>query len=144
MAAALIPILGPIIGEVLNRVIPDKAAAEKARVEVEGKLAEADIKGQLAQIDVNKVEAAHPSTFVAGWRPFIGWVCGVALACYYIPMFIVGMGLWIWACIHAGALVPRPELGIADILGLVGCLLGVSIPRTIEKIKGVETTRVAK
>jgi len=144
MAAALIPILGPIIAQIFDRVIPDKAAAEKAKTELEAQLAGADIQGQLAQIDVNKVEAAHPSTFVAGWRPFIGWVCGAALACYYIPMFIVGMGLWVWACIQAGALVPRPELGIADILGLVGCLLGVSIPRTIEKIKGVETSRVAK
>src|SRR3546814_12159390 len=32
----------------------------------------------MAQSEVNKVEAAHPSIFVAGWRPFIGWGCGCA------------------------------------------------------------------
>ena len=28
----------------------------------------------MAQIEINKIEAAHRSVFVAGWRPFIGWV----------------------------------------------------------------------
>lgn len=33
-----------------------------------------------AQVEVNKIEAAHASVFVAGWRPAVGWVCGIALA----------------------------------------------------------------
>ena len=31
------------------------------------------------QLEVNKTEAAHKSLFVAGWRPAIGWICGLAL-----------------------------------------------------------------
>lgn len=38
------------------------------------------------QAEINKVEAQHRSMFVAGWRPFIGWVCGIAFAFHYIVM----------------------------------------------------------
>ena len=34
----------------------------------------------LAQVELNKVEAAHRTVFVAGWRPAIGWVCALGLA----------------------------------------------------------------
>lgn len=137
MAAALIPILGPIVAQIFDRVIPDKAAAEKAKAELTAQLTTAEIQGQLAQIDVNKEEAKHQSVFVAGWRPFIGWVCGVSLALYYIPLFVVGTALWVWACIQAGTLVPRPEMGIQEVLGLVASLLGLGVLRTVEKRSGV-------
>ena len=42
------------------------------------------MKPSLAQIELNKVEAGHRSIFVAGWRPFIGWVCGLALLWHFI------------------------------------------------------------
>ena len=38
-----------------------------------------------AQIEVNKVEANSNSLFVSGWRPFVGWTCGVAL-CYHFVL----------------------------------------------------------
>jgi hypothetical protein len=137
MAAALIPILGPIVAQIFDRVIPDKAVAEKAKAELTAQLTTAEIQGQLAQIDVNKEEAKHQSVFVAGWRPFIGWVCGASLALYYIPTFIVGNALWVYACMKAETLVPRPEMGIAEILGLVASLLGLGALRTAEKRAGV-------
>lgn len=91
------------------------------------------------QVELNKIEAAHSSVFVAGWRPAIGWVCAASLAVYYIPRFAVGTGMWVWACFQTTppALVPLPEMGIADILGLVGSLLGMSWMRTQEKKAGV-------
>jgi hypothetical protein len=52
-------------------------------------------------------------------------------------MFIIGMALWIWACLEAGHLVPRPELGIAEIIGLVMAMLGLGGLRTLEKLNGV-------
>ena len=42
------------------------------------------LKPSLAQIELDKIEAGHRSIFVAGWRPFIGWVCGVALLWHFI------------------------------------------------------------
>lgn len=38
------------------------------------------------QAEINKVEAQHRSMFVAGWRPFIGWICGIAFGFHYIAM----------------------------------------------------------
>jgi hypothetical protein len=59
------------------------------------------------------------------------------MALYYIPMAVMGTGLWVWACIEAGALVPRPELGTGEIIGLVISLLGMGSLRTTEKLNGV-------
>jgi hypothetical protein len=134
---ALIPALLPALGTLIDRLIPDRAAAEKAKLEIETQLVASANEAAMAQVEVNKIEAGHATVFVAGWRPFIGWVCGVALALYYIPMFIIGMGLWIWACLEAGSLVPRPELGVAEIIGLVMAMLGLGGLRTLEKLNGV-------
>lgn len=39
----------------------------------------AEVQLLLGQINVNAAEAKHKSIFVAGWRPFVGWVCGFGL-----------------------------------------------------------------
>ena len=143
MAITILDILN-IGGKLLDKLIPDpqqkaKLQLDLAKLAQDGQLAELTAisevdKGQLA---VNQAEAQNPSLFVSGWRPFIGWVCGVALCLYYIPMFVIGISLWIWACIQAGGLVPRPDLGIMEIMGLVTSLLGMSTIRMMEKMKGV-------
>ena len=80
----------------------------------------------LAQIELNKVEAQHRNMFVAGWRPFIGWVCGVGL----INMFLINP--WIqWITTK-----PGPNLPKDIIMELVFALLGLGTLRTIEKIQG--------
>lgn len=137
MIPAIITALVPALGTLVDRLIPDRAAAERAKADMEAALVKAANEAALAQVEVNKIEAGHSSVFVAGWRPFIGWVCGAALALYYIPMFIIGMGLWVWACLEAGAMVPRPELGVAEIIGLVMAMLGLGGLRTFEKLHGV-------
>jgi len=134
---ALVAGLLPVIKEVLDRVIPDTAEAERVRVQMEAELIQAANQESMAQIEVNKIEASHSSIFVAGWRPFIGWVCGISLALLYIPTAVIGTALWVWACIEAGALVPRPELGTAEVIALVLSLLGMSTIRSREKALGV-------
>jgi len=80
----------------------------------------------MAQIELNKIEATHRSMFVAGWRPFIGWVCGVGL----INMFLINPWLqWF-------TLKPGPDLPKDVIMELVFALLGLGTLRTIEKIQG--------
>ena len=77
----------------------------------------------LAQVELNKVEAQHRSLFVAGWRPFIGWVCGLGL----FNIFIVNP--WIqWLTEKSG-----PELPLDVIVELVVALLGLGVLRTFEK-----------
>ena len=74
---------GPLVdavGKIIDRVIPDKAAAEKAKLEFAAVQQSQEFQLALQQVIVNAEEAKHPSIFVSGWRPFVGWVCGVALA----------------------------------------------------------------
>ena len=83
-------------------------------------------KPQIAQIELNKVEAAHRSLFVAGWRPAIGWVCATGLAFTFIINPILQ-----WTSAK-----PGPELPADIILELVLALLGLGALRTVEKMKG--------
>ena len=75
MLAAISALIGPV-SAILDKVIPDKDLREKLSHEI----ATMADKQMSAQIEVNKVEAAHKSLFVAGWRPACGWVCISALA----------------------------------------------------------------
>jgi len=134
---ALVPALLPALGTLIDRLIPDKAEAERARIDMEAALVASANQAAMAQVEVNKIEAAHASVFVSGWRPAIGWVCAASMALYYIPMALIGTGLWAWACVQAGVIVPRPEMGIVEIIGLVTSLLGMGTLRTTEKLNGV-------
>ena len=87
----IITALLPVLSSVLDRVIPDTAEAAKAKVEMEMRLIESANQAALAQVEVNKAEAASGSVFVGGWRPFIGWVCGAALAYQFI---VSPLALW--------------------------------------------------
>lgn len=129
---ALIPSLLPILGDVLDRVIPDKAAAEKARLEMEMTLTKAANEGALAQVEVNKIEAGHGSVFVAGWRPAIGWVCAAALAW----AFIIGP-VATWALAVLGIKESLPPLMTDNLFELVLAMLGLGGLRTFEKLRGV-------
>lgn len=123
-----------------------KAQIEKVLAESEARLAEAfqDIMGKL-----NLADAQSGSWFNSGWRPALGWVCVIAMALYYPARIVTGMAIWVVQSIYAiqafvpttnmpwVTLPPVPEVGISDILGLVGTMLGSSILRTVEKHGGV-------
>ena len=91
------------------------------------------MKPSLAQIELNKVEAGHRSIFVAGWRPFIGWVCGLALLWHFILF-----DLLTWVTVNFFPHVSElPELSGTDTLVTVLLsLLGLGAMRTAEKFGG--------
>ncbi len=128
----LLPSLLPMLGEILDRVIPDKAEAAKARLEMEGKLLEAATAQAGQQAAINQTEAASSNIFVAGWRPFIGWVCGAGLAWAFI---VAPMASWLLAALEIRQSLPRLE--IEYLLELVVAMLGLGGLRTFEKLKGV-------
>lgn len=66
-------------GKVLDRVFPDPAERAKAQLELLKLEQSGDLAVMTAQTDINKVEAGSTHLFVSGWRPFVGWVCGVSL-----------------------------------------------------------------
>jgi hypothetical protein len=85
------------------------------------------------QLEINKAEAAHKSLFVAGWRPFVGWTCGVALAWHFVGQPLVVFGITV-----AG--VETPELPVFEMESLLTVLLGMlglGGLRTFEKTKNI-------
>lgn len=71
--------LSTLADDAIKRIWPDATEVEKAKVAQVSQEIQNQFSLQMGQIDVNKIEAAHQSIFVAGWRPFLGWVCGGAL-----------------------------------------------------------------
>ncbi len=79
------------------------------------------------QTKINEIEAQHRTVFVAGWRPFIGWVCGVALAYNFVIR-----DLFVWAL--QPETVP-PALQMEQLMTVLLGMLGLGGLRTYEKIK---------
>ena len=84
------------------------------------------------QIDVNKVEAGHRSIFVAGWRPFLGWVSGISVAFVYLFQPFIVMVLKIF-----GSDIELPTLDLSQLMPLILGMLGLGGLRSFEKFKGV-------
>lgn len=85
----------------------------------------------LVQAEINKVEAQHRSIFVAGWRPFIGWVCGTALAWHFILYDFAS-----WLSNVNGWVQPPALSGTENLITIVISLLGLGVYRTVEKLQG--------
>lgn len=84
------------------------------------------------QAEINKIEASHRSIFVAGWRPFIGWVCGFGLGFHFVvfPLFE-------WTTDLVGTKIAAPQVEWQVLMTLVLSLLGLGATRTYEKSKGL-------
>ena len=133
MISALIPQIAPILGNVLDRFFPDKEKAAEAQLAIETALLENAAQINLAQVEVNKEEAQHRTVFVAGWRPFIGWVCGVALAWHF-----VGVPVTLFFIAWSGAEVPElPVFDMNSLMTVLTGMLGLGGLRTFEKMKGL-------
>lgn len=133
------PALLPVIGTLLDKFFPNPSEAAEAKLKLmqmaqTGELAQldADMKLALGQMEVNKVEAGSADPFTSRWRPFIGWICGSALAWNYIlrPAILTG-------CQIAGHPVALPPAEMTELMPLLFAILGLGAFRTTEKIKGV-------
>lgn len=127
-------LLGPVFelgGKIIDRLFPDPAAKAAAELELL-KLAQAgDLQTVLAQLEINAKEAAHPSIFVAGWRPFVGWSSGFGLA-----YATIGHNTLSWLATLKGFPTP-PPVDTETLLYVLFAMLGVGGLRTVEKIKKV-------
>ena len=128
MLQAILPLIGPV----LDKIIPDKAGAEKAKQEIEKTLIDNASKLNLAQAEINKAEAQHRSVFVAGWRPMIGWSCAIG-----IFWLFVGHPLVVYFDAMDGIVSPIPTIDHDILLELTFAMLGMAGLRTFEKLKGV-------
>ena len=132
MIPAVITALVPALGTLVDRLIPDKAAAQRAKDDMEAALVKASNEAALAQVEVNKIEAGHSSVFVAGWRPAIGWVCAAALAWAFIVAPVATWGMAVF-----GVRETLPAIGTDNLFELVLAMLGLGGLRTFEKMRGV-------
>ena len=132
MLASLIPSLIPVVGDVLDRFFPDKEKAEQAKREIESQLTSHLAKIDLAQLEVNKAEALSRNVFIAGWRPFVGWTCGLALFYTYLLQPIATFIL-----AQTGTLVHLPEVDLSTMMPVLLGMLGLGGLRSWEKYKGV-------
>jgi hypothetical protein len=118
-------LIGPVTG-LLDKFIEDKDkknAIAFGLATMAEKHAQELAKGQL---EVNKTEAAHKSLFVAGWRPAIGWICGMALL--YSTILAPVLGIWFTV----------PPVDSALLTSVLMGMLGLGAMRTVEKAKGVQ------
>ena len=124
-------LIGPVAG-LLDKFIPD--ADEKMKIAAElSTMAERHAQ-ELAkgQLEVNKVEAASKSMFVAGWRPAVGWVCvlGMAMNFIIVPMGNLGLSL-------ADIQVVIPMIDTSQMMPVLMGMLGLGAMRTVEKVQKV-------
>ncbi len=124
-------LIGPVAG-LLDKFIPD--AGERMAIAHElSTMAERHAQ-ELAkgQLEVNKVEAASKSLFVAGWRPFIGWVCGLGFLSNFILIPMANFGLAL-----AKIAVVVPMIDTAQMMPVLLGMLGLGGMRTVEKLNKV-------
>ena len=125
-------LIGPVTG-LLDKFIEDKD--QKARLAHEVATMAQNHAQELAkgQLEINKSEAQHRSIFVAGWRPFVGWTCGIALAWHFVlaPFIIFGSA-------YAGVPLPDlPQFDMSSLLTVLMGMLGLGGLRSFEKVKGL-------
>ena len=127
----LASLVGPIVNKFVDR-IPNGNERARAKEALEKELVDAANSVMLAQTEINAAEAQHKSIFVAGWRPFIGWVCGVGIAWSMVVQPVAQ-----WAMIAWGDGTELPTIDTSYLMELVTARLGMSGLRTFEKMKGV-------
>lgn len=130
--------IGTVI-ESVGKVASDLITTDKERLQLELEGRRIDQATDLAQMEVNKVEAASSSTFVAGWRPAIGWVGAAAMA-YQFLLYPLLVWAWTWAQAegHVPATVkPPPMLDTEALWVILSGMLGIAGMRSWEKGKGV-------
>lgn len=127
-------ILGPIfeIGKTLiDRWLPDPEKKREAEMELVRMAADGELKQVIAQLEINAREAAHPSVWVAGWRPFFGWAGGAGFVYATILQPLLA-----WYAAIKGFAAP-PVLNLDLLWVVVTGMLGIGGLRTFEKAKGL-------
>lgn len=135
----------------IDKIWPDpiKRAEEMRKLEEmkqHGDLAQLDahVKLMMGQLEINKFEAQHKSLFVAGWRPYIGWVGGIALTYQFI---IYPLMLWIWTIAEIKGIIPNgveppPVLDTGVLFSMVTGMLGIGAMRSYDKRHHVQTDNI--
>jgi len=121
------------VSQILDKAIPDQDLKRRLAQELATMSEKHAQQLALAQIEVNAAEAASGSLFKGGWRPCIGWICGIAFGYHFVLqpviVFIVAM---------VGVDIPElPSFDMNTLLTVLGGMLGIGGLRSYEKSKGL-------
>jgi len=116
-----------------------KDPAEMAKISLQlQQLEQGLITGQLK---VNEAEASNPHVFVAGWRPFIGWVGGSALAYQFLLYPLI---TWGWVASGNTLDTAPPMIDASALYPVILGMLGIGGMRSLDKFNKVDTKRTGK
>jgi hypothetical protein len=124
-------LIGPITG-LLDKFIEDKDQKARLAHDVATMAQKHAQELAKAQLEVNRVEAAHKSMFVAGWRPSVGWVCYAGLASNYL---FIPMANFVLVLTNSNVTVPA--LDLSGMMPVLMGMLGLGAMRSYEKVNGV-------
>jgi hypothetical protein len=122
--------IASLASSVIDKIWPDKTQEEKNKAALELQEALAAAQQASAQTDINKIEAASNSLFVAGWRPFVGWVCGGGFGIQVLGPLLE------WVAGLIGHPVKFPVMDPTLVTSTLGALLGLAGMRSWDKKNG--------
>lgn len=135
--------VGTVLSGIRNLItgdLPPEVQQKLAELEVELKTIQQKIQEGQQEIEIAAInKGGFNSFFLAGWRPMLGWISALAIFSYYIPPIILQTVFWFKQSIAQSELIAFPSnFDIAEIMGLVASLLGMSYLRTVEKSSGIQ------
>lgn len=116
--------------EAIGNIIDSVFTSDEERAQGELLKQKLAMQPSMMQAEIMKVQANHRSTFVAGARPFLMWVCGLG----FLFAFVINPILQ-WVAPELGS----PELPLDAMLELTLAMLGLAGLRTVEKLNGKAT-----
>jgi ABC-type sulfate transport system permease component len=130
----IVSVLMGIAPKLIDRLFPDAQAAADAKLKLIELQQSGELAAMTAQTDINKNEAASTSLFVSGWRPFIGWICGIGFGYQFlaVPLSAVLSAL-------TGHPISLPVIALDTQMTILYGMLGIGFGglRTYEKLNGV-------
>jgi len=124
-------LVGPVTG-LLDKFIEDKDTKNALAHEIATLSQKQAQEAMIAQLEVNKTEAAHKSLFVAGWRPFIGWVCGLG---FFSNFIVIPVANFVLQLLSNPIVIPM--IDTSQMMPVLMGMLGLGAMRTVEKVQKV-------
>jgi hypothetical protein len=115
------------------KVVDELYESDEEKTQAKMTLAAIEAKLKEKQLSINIQEAKHSSIFVAGWRPFIGWCCGIAIAWHWI-----GVSILQWIATATGSDITYPTFDLSQMYPIIMGMLGLGFARTYEKKQKVD------
>ena len=125
----LASLVGPVTG-LLDKFIEDKDQKAMLAHKIATMSEEHHQELMKGQLEVNKTEAAHSSIFVSGWRPFIGWTCGLGMFGNFIT---IPFSNFVLALLEMSIVIPLVPL--ETMMPVLMGMLGLGAMRSFEKTR---------